>query len=1272
MINPMQYSRYPFDPKGVHRDNRVENEPHLLTEKTGYVFQPNHGTFYTDSVVLTHQGEILVKYQDYYFEAMHADAVKETGKDAAALIRVTKPNLSGTFLLTYQVVGGRYSEDHVGSDRMLARLSASETPRLHFSNILGVPEDLGILPRHHLHHYKDLYGFGPFYHAFVEWVNNMKSLSLINNRKFSLKMSVMEETVSRFPRITQEDWAAMVELTTGHSTAIAQIKTEYPTMIEGNRRAIATLKAETEGTLGVHDGLLRGLRQDLDALSADSDRRLDTAEANITTIQQELAIQPEIRLVLSTVEKPYSESAVLKRIGKHGFELTLHPDVRWSNYLTLIDGLTRKIDVDIADQLATLSTETGALTNVTNGLTKDMIAAKKNITQLQNNVSQLQTDLAALSQRHDTFADQTNQQFSSIIRSIAQVSDSQNSGNATLTAAIEANRQAITAQAKRITDEVNALNTSIVDVRSDLSQEMQALNVGVTDALNAEKANTKRVLDEQANLLVSYQREVNSRIAAEATARQEKDATIDAALTELSGRLDQENQTNTTQNERLLAAEQAITKVSVKVTTTTNELTNSIAGLQANVANVVQQLDTITDEIEEVKTELSSHQVENQTEFATIKEKQTNLETTINNLNSDNREAIDELMPYIRQWIAYASRADFVTRFVMSTDGKFKTLDGGSAMSLVGSATSSLVRGVVKVIPNTQTDVVHHACQFDTVETASGTTLTDIFNTTPTWSALTEGVYEVIALTTKDAYFQGYSEFSNIFELYEKIALSNLGEYLFLRCGKDPRVIYALAYFIEKLRYKQTPTSPYTFLFVMNRAGLLHVIPHQHIHTDEIAYHASISWNKTNQALTNYHMEHDILASLTMGGMEDIRYRNTASRVALTNLLKNDELYLRGSLEDWRKDWVFLRKEGNNYYPLHENTLATYLMSSKSGLINTGVFGNLIAIHKHPIRVANNTTDIQLKPLDISYTANKPYAHLKMDIVTFADGVLDQLDTNGAAGGVPYQSLGYQFTDIRGTRPIPSEQDPTSDRYYRQWQRQLSPINNFRQTTMGYLVIDFTASTGLSTTVEVGQFCITTIRDTPEHMPVAYRISAKELLGQVGDDLKSFVRQYITEQSKPIAEGGSQWDLSQFKEQPGAEDWSDIRVGANDELIANGVILQTIGTGESSVVFAPTETITVTASQSWRIPPQYVGRKARIVIQAQSLTTSTGAVVHSSARERYLLIPETGAMRLTVGPMTSFGDIFSVNNQQEYDDAIVKRTPSVGNYVAPGMITIHV
>ena len=187
--------------------------------------------------------------------------------------------------------------------------------------------------------------------------------------------------------------------------------------------------------------------------------------------------------------------------------------------------------------------------------------------------------------------------------------------------------------------------------------------------------------------------------------------------------------------------------------------------------------------------------------------------------------------------------------------------------------------------------------------------------------------------------------------------------------------------------------------------------------------------------------------------------------------------------------------------------------------------------------------------------------------------------------------------------------------------------------------------------------------------PIEEDVTLEKLTG-----LDTYLRKWLTRelQNQQTLPQDSRWDLSRFRIQPGAENFSSVTVDENDNLNVKGVVYyDTVGQGQRGV-FAPSMDIAVTESKKWKVPAELDGRVALVTVRAAS-RNEVSKVIHSCVRQMMLTLTGGTEVPINVGDISSFGTHITVSNAIDYPDAIVGRIESPANSrLINGLVSIKV
>ncbi len=165
----MPLIRYPEDLTGVNPDNRILNEIHSISPYTSSkprrILIPNFRPFFTDTTYLKlyDLGSStplipLVKDVDYKCVELSEEASIQSGKEVCHSIIIENINVSEQVALSYQTIGGLYTNDTSNLVSLL-NTGLNDTRPVPWNNLLGKPFEYEPLP--HGHHLRDVVGYAP-------------------------------------------------------------------------------------------------------------------------------------------------------------------------------------------------------------------------------------------------------------------------------------------------------------------------------------------------------------------------------------------------------------------------------------------------------------------------------------------------------------------------------------------------------------------------------------------------------------------------------------------------------------------------------------------------------------------------------------------------------------------------------------------------------------------------------------------------------------------------------------------------------------------------------------------------------------------------------------------------------------------------------------------------------------------------------------------------------------------------------------------------------
>lgn len=173
--------RYKFDPTGVSLDNYVGNETRQLRRMPVRCIIPINGAFYQKGFVIYDQafpGLPLVPGEQYELHQLYPDPTHAAGIAAYGLVVITDTDVSDNITMSYQAVGGEWSNMMVAIAQLLTTLAGDNRSTL-WSNLSGVPDSF--TPVHHQHAVGDGYDFDQWTFAIERILAAVKLRDLISH-----------------------------------------------------------------------------------------------------------------------------------------------------------------------------------------------------------------------------------------------------------------------------------------------------------------------------------------------------------------------------------------------------------------------------------------------------------------------------------------------------------------------------------------------------------------------------------------------------------------------------------------------------------------------------------------------------------------------------------------------------------------------------------------------------------------------------------------------------------------------------------------------------------------------------------------------------------------------------------------------------------------------------------------------------------------------------------------------------------------------------------
>lgn len=177
------------DRTGTNVNNRIVNEPYLLSDKVVRSIAPINAPFFADGLIVMDGSRTLVRGVDYQLVELHQEATLITGKEIYSVILVINKDITSSGTVTYQALGGHYQYN----DKPIANLFESvlnDNRPVDWRNIFNKPTEFN--PTIHRHLLDDVYGFEPI----VDYLERIKRAITLGQT--SIVLEIVNSLLSKF------------------------------------------------------------------------------------------------------------------------------------------------------------------------------------------------------------------------------------------------------------------------------------------------------------------------------------------------------------------------------------------------------------------------------------------------------------------------------------------------------------------------------------------------------------------------------------------------------------------------------------------------------------------------------------------------------------------------------------------------------------------------------------------------------------------------------------------------------------------------------------------------------------------------------------------------------------------------------------------------------------------------------------------------------------------------------------------------------------------
>ena len=492
-----QMTRYPLDLTGKHPDNKVVNERYIIDARNP-VFKLSAGAFYTDSVVITHLGEVITPRVDFTFTRLVEEAVKLSNQDVAAFITLKDRSLSGEILITYQAVGGEFQNIHNTIVDILENYKLDKRG-VFYNDVVNLPT--AFVPVRHLHSIYDIYGLNPI----ADPLNELVKLARTRASKID------NQTLFRLYKL--EEKLKDLNFASADLKSLAAIKQEFDLIkVKLNNLNVETLSAKVaEVQKAINDrivpaeGKLASLESALGEVNSKITQNHSELLSYKTNVDRQLAILNSATTAEST--RRFTGRGRLEKMGLHGFHLTIEDDPQVelnkqaiASINTAITGLSQRIgEVDSKENpaLPRLSRVEGDIKEINGKLEGNETAHARftsDISDLTRRVGTVETNITSI----NNGIDETKRILrGEINQAISDLNRSQSTLQTTLNGQVESKlTQLETKLNGNITSAVNSAKTALEATLSSHATRLQALEQKDVDH-DSQLAQVKQQLEQK-------------------------------------------------------------------------------------------------------------------------------------------------------------------------------------------------------------------------------------------------------------------------------------------------------------------------------------------------------------------------------------------------------------------------------------------------------------------------------------------------------------------------------------------------------------------------------------------------------------------------------------------------------------------------------------------------------------------------------------------------------------------------------------------------------
>lgn len=156
---PVNQVSLDLDTTGRNIDNKIENEPHTLSNRSVRSVAARQGPFFGESATVFDGVRQLQRGVHFQFAELHQEATLLYANEIWSVVLILDPTVSSNVTINYQALGGHYQYDDSAIGNLYETVINDNRPIDYFTGIINKPYEFQ--PTNHRHLLDDIFGFEP-------------------------------------------------------------------------------------------------------------------------------------------------------------------------------------------------------------------------------------------------------------------------------------------------------------------------------------------------------------------------------------------------------------------------------------------------------------------------------------------------------------------------------------------------------------------------------------------------------------------------------------------------------------------------------------------------------------------------------------------------------------------------------------------------------------------------------------------------------------------------------------------------------------------------------------------------------------------------------------------------------------------------------------------------------------------------------------------------------------------------------------------------------